>query len=108
LAITRSATVAGRGKVEACICISDLACYIELLQEEEECLVKHAKRLSAAMASAETTAVALNAELYAESRRFEQERQRAYELGVAKAAASARTVLHCSSSSVDSSFSASY
>ena len=108
MAITRSATAAGRGEVEARICVSDLAHYIEFPQEEEERLVEHAKRLTIVVASAETVVVALNAEIYAESHHFEQERQRAYELGVAKAAAAARTGFHCSSLSVGSSSSSSY
>ena len=50
--ITRSATAARRreAEVEARTCVSDLARYIEFLQEEEERLVEHAKILTAAMA----------------------------------------------------------
>jgi hypothetical protein len=110
--ITRSTTVARRRDVEARTSISDLAArYIEFLREEEERLVEHAKRLTTAVAAAEAAAVARNAEIYEESCRFERdrlERQRAFELGVAKGAAAAGAGFHFSSSSVGSSSSASY
>ena len=110
--ITRSAITAQRRNVEARTSISDLVVrYIEFLREEEECLVEHAKRLTTVVAAAEATAVAWNAEIYEESRRFEGgrlERQRAFELGIAKGAAAAGTVFRFSSSSVGSSSSASY
>ena len=42
------------------MCVSDLARYIEVLQEEEERLVEHTKRLTTAVAAAHTDAEARN------------------------------------------------
>ena len=60
--ITRSASAARRreAEVEARTCVSDLARYIDFLQEEEECLVEHAKSLTVAMAAVHTTSEARN------------------------------------------------
>lgn len=98
--------------MEVRTCISDLPRYIEFLREEEECLVKHAKSLMAAMATAHTNAEVRNQEIYEQSGRFEMDRlewQWAFELAsIAEHAAVVGTVLHLSSSSVGSSSSASY
>ena len=97
--------------MEARTCISDLACYIEFLSEEEERLVEHAKSLTAAVAAAHADVEARNQEIYEQSGRFERgrlERQRAFEVSVAEAATAAVTVLQLPSSSVGSSSSASY
>ncbi|KAE8767100.1 hypothetical protein D1007_61584 [Hordeum vulgare] len=67
------------------MCVSDLVCYIEFLLEEEECLVKHAKCITAAMAAAHAAAEARNLEIYKESRHFEMghlERKRMFEVSV--------------------------
>ena len=97
--------------MEARTCVSDLACYIEFLREEEERLVEHAKSLTAAMAAAHADAEERNQEIYEQSDRFEMdclERQWAFEpASVAERAAAAGTVLHLSSSSVGSSSSSS-
>jgi hypothetical protein len=111
--ITRSATAARRreAEVEACTCVSDLARYIEFLQLEEERLVEHAQSLSAIMATAHADAEARNQEIYEDTHRFERgrlERQRVFEVSVAKGAAAAGTVLQLSSLSVGSSSSSSY
>ena len=97
--------------MEACTCGSDLAHYIEFLREEEECLVEHAKSLTIAMAVAHAASEARNQEIYEENHCFERgrlERQRAFEVSVAEAAAAVGTILKLSSSSVGSSSSASY
>ena len=97
--------------MEARTCVSELAHYIEFLQEEEERLVKHAKSLTAAMAVAHAASEARNQEIYEENNRFERgrlERRRSFEVSVAEGAAAAGTVLQLSSSSVGSSTSASY
>ena len=78
---------------------------------KEERLVEHAKSLTAAMAVAHAASEARNQEIYEENHRFERgrlERQRAFEVSVAKGAAAPGTVLQLSSSSVGSSSSASY
>ena len=84
--------------MEARTCVSDLARYIEFLWEEEECLVEHAKSLTAAVAAAHANAEARNQEIYEQSGRFERdrlERQWAFELAsVAERAAAAGTLLH--------------
>ncbi len=92
--------------MEARTCVSDLARYIEFLREEEERLVEHAKSLTAAVAAAHADAEVRNQEIYEQSRRFERrrlERQRAFEVSIAKAATAASTVLWLPSSSVGSS-----
>ena len=98
--------------MDAGTCVSDLACYTEFLrEEEEERLVEHAKRLTAAMVAAHAASEARNQEIYEENHRFERghlERQRALEVSVAEGATAAGTVLKLSSSSVVSSSSASY
>ena len=99
--------------MEARTCVSDLARYIEFLQEEEERLVEHAKSLTAAVAAAHADAEARNQEIYEQSVRFERdrlERQWAFDLAsVAECAAAVGNVLHFSSLSVgSSSSSASY
>ena len=98
--------------MEARTCISDLACYIEFLREEEERLVEHAKSLTAGMATVHAAAEARNQDIYKENHRFERgrlERQRAFEVSVAEAATTADIVLRLPSSSVgSSSSSASY
>ncbi len=89
--------------------LPDLARYTEFLREEEECLVEHAKSLTAAVASAHATSEARNQEIYKENHRFERgrlERQRAFEASVAEAALAAGTALRVPSSSVGSSSSA--
>ena len=111
--ITRSATAARRreGEVEVHTCVSDLACYIEFLWEEEERLVEHAKSLTAAMAAAHAASEARNHEIYEENHRFQRghlEWQRAFKVSVAEGAAAAGTVFQLSSSSVGSSSSASF
>ena len=61
--IIRSATTPRRreAEVETRTCVSDLARYIEFLrEEEEECLVEHAKSLTAAVAAAHADAEARN------------------------------------------------
>ena len=114
VAITRSATAARRREVEveACTCSSDLACYIEFLREDEECLVEHAKSLTAAVAVAHAASEVRNQEIYEENHHFERgrlERQRAFGASVAEAATAVGTVLRLPSSSVgSSSSSASY
>ena len=94
------------------MCISDLAaCYIEFLGEDEELLVKHAKRLTTTVATAEAATVARNVKIYEDTRCFERdrlERQRVFELGVAKGAAAAGAGFCFSSSSVGSFSLASY
>ena len=60
--------------MEARTCVSDLARYIEFLQEEEERLVEHAKSLTAVMAASHTDAEARNQEIYEQSGRFERDR----------------------------------
>ena len=97
--------------MEARTCVSDLARYIEFLQEEEERLIEHAKSLTAAMAAAHAASEARNQEIYEENHRFERgrlERQRAFEVSVAEGVVAAVTILQLSSSSVGSSSSASY
>ena len=92
--------------MEARTCVSNLACYIEFPREEEEHLVEHAKSLTIAMAAAHATSEATNQEIYGENHRFERdllERQRAFEVSVAKAATTAGNVLRLPSSSVGSS-----
>ena len=112
--ITRSATAALRreAEVEDRTCVSELACYIEFLREEEERLVEHAKSLTAAVAVAHADAEARNQERYEQSGRFERDRLErlwAFELvSIAERAAAAGTVLHLSSSQVASSSSAPY
>src|SRR5215216_70540 len=96
--ITHSATTARRREVEVehCTFVSDLARYIEFLREEEERLVEHAKSLTAAVATAHVATEARNEEIYKESRRFERgclERQRAFEVSIAKGATAAGTGL---------------
>ena len=73
--ITRSATAARRreAEVEARTCVSDLACYIEFLREEEERLVEHAKSLTVAVATAHADAEVRNQEIYEQSGRFHRE-----------------------------------
>ena len=73
--ITRFATAARRreAEVEARTCISDLTRYIEFLREEE-CLVEHAKRLTATVPAAHADAEARNQEIYEQSGRFERDR----------------------------------
>ena len=57
--------------MEARTCASDLAHYIEFLQEEEEeRLVEHAKSLTAAVAAAHAASEARNQEIYEENHRF--------------------------------------
>ena len=60
--ITHSTTAAQRreAEVEARMCVSDLARYIELPWEEEERLVEHAKSLTAAVATAHAASEARN------------------------------------------------
>ena len=60
--ITCSATAARRqeAEVDARTCVSDLARYTEFLWEEEECLVEHAKSLTAVMATAHAALEARN------------------------------------------------
>ena len=97
--------------MDARMCLSDLACYIEFLREEEDRLVEHAKSLTATVAAARTNAEARNQEIYEENHRFERgrlERQRGFEVSVAEAATAAGTVLRLPSSSVGSSSSTSY
>ena len=55
--ITCSATTARRqeAEVEACMCVSVLARYIEFLWEEEERLVEHAKSLTATVVATHAT-----------------------------------------------------
>jgi hypothetical protein len=110
--ITHSATAARRreAEVEARTCVNDLVRYNEFLREEE-CLVEHAKSLTAAVAAAHTDAEARNQEIYEQSRRFERghlEWQMAFELGVDKGATATGAGFHFSSWSVGSSSSASY
>ena len=97
--------------MEARTCVSDLACYIEFLREEEERLVEHTKSLTAAVAAAHAASKARKQEIYEENHSFERgrlERQRAFEVRVDEAATAACTVLRLPSSSVGSSSSASY
>ena len=97
--------------MEARTCVSDLACCIEFLREEEERLVEHAKSLTAVVAAAGADAEARNQEIYEENHRFKRGRlewQRAFEASVAEAALAAGTALRFPSSSVGSSSSASY
>ena len=97
--------------MDARTCDSDLARYTEFLREEEERLVEHAKSLTTDVAAAHATSEARNQEIYEENHRFERghlERQRALEARVAEAALAAGTALRLPSSSVGSSFSASY
>ena len=106
--ITRSATAAQRkeAEVDARRCVSDLACYIEFLREEEECLIEHTKSLTATVAAAHAASEARNQEIYEENHCFERgrlERQRAFEVSVAEAATTAGTVLRLLSSLVGSS-----
>ena len=73
--------------MEARTCGSDLARYMEFLQEEEERLVRHAKSLTSAMAAAHSDAEARNQEIYEENQRFERDRleqQRVFEVSVAE------------------------
>ena len=110
--ITCSVTAARRWEVEveARACISNLACYIKFLWEEEERLIEHAKSLTAAVAAAHAASEARNQESYEKNHRFERgrlERQRAFVVSVAEAATTAGTVLRLPSSSVGSSSSAS-
>ena len=110
---TCSATATRRreAEVDARTCVGDLAHYTEFLWQEEERLVEHAKILTAAVAAAHATSEARNQEIYEENHRFERgrlERQRAFEVSGAEAAAAAGTVLRLPSSSVGSSSSASY
>ena len=89
--ITRSAIAARRweGEVDARTCVNDLARYTEFLREEEECLVEHAKSLTAAMAAAHATSEARNREIYHVNHRFvggHLERQKAFEVSVGEAA----------------------
>ena len=110
--ITRSATAARRREAEvyARTCNSDLARYTEFLREEEECLIEHAKSLTATVAATHATSEARNQEIYKENHRFERgrlERQRAFEASVAEATLAAGTASRVPSSSVSSS-SASY
>lgn len=106
--ITRSATAARRreAEVEARTCASDLPRYIEFLRKEEERLIKHAKSLTAAVATGHADAEARNQKIYEQSGRFERdhlERQWVFELAsIAECAAAAGTVLHLSISSVGS------
>ena len=112
--INRCATAARRreAEVEACTCVTDLACYIEFLREKEERLIEHAKSLTTAMAVAHANAEARNQEIYEQSSRFGRgrlERQRVFEMvSIVERATAAGTVLQLSSSSVGSSSSCSY
>ena len=97
--------------MEARTCVSDLACYIEFLREEEDRLVEHAKSFTAVVASAHAASEARNQEIYEENHRFKRgrlERQRAFEVSAAEATTAAGTILRLPSSSVGSSSSASY
>ena len=97
--------------MEAHTCVSDIARYTEFLREEEECLVGHAKRLTAAVAMAQAASEARNQEIYEENHHFERgrlERHRAFEVSVAEAATAAGTVLRFPSSSMGCSSFASY
>ena len=96
--------------MDARTCDSDLACYTEFLQEDEELLVEHAKSLTAAVAAAHAASKTRNQEIYKENHRFERgrlERQRAFEASVAEDALAAGSALRLPSSSVGSSSSAS-
>ena len=112
--ITCFATAARRreAEVDARTCVSDLARYIEFLQEEEERLVEQAKSLTAAVSATHAASEARNQEIYKENHRFERgrlERQRAFEVSVAEGATAAGTALRLPSSLVgSSSSSASY
>ena len=59
--------------MEARTCLSDLARYIEFLQEGEERLIENAKILTTAVATAHTDAEARNQEIYKQSDRFEMD-----------------------------------
>jgi hypothetical protein len=82
--------------------VSELACYINFLGEEEEHQVAHAMKLTAAVAAAVAAAVPQNERIYEVSRRFEKQRQERLR------AAAAGDGCDSSSSSVASSSSASY
>ena len=78
------------------------------LWEEGERLVEHAKSFTATVARAHVAAEARNEEIYEESCHFERghlERQRGFEVGVAKGAAAAGIEFQFSSLSRGSSFS---
>ena len=98
--------------MDACTCVSDLACYTEFLREEQERLVENAKSLTAAVAAPHAASEARNQEIYEENHHFKRgrlERQRAFEVSVVEAATASDTVLRLPSSSVgSSSSSASY
>ena len=59
-------------EVDVGTCVSDLAHYTEFLWEEEECLVGHAKSLTATVATTHATSEARNQEIYEENHRFER------------------------------------
>ena len=84
--ITRAATKARMREVESAkgpppgFCVATLARYIYFLEKEVERQVTHAKKLTDAMDGGEAAAATRNAEIYVESRRFEEgrlERRRA-------------------------------
>ena len=78
--ITRAATKARMREVESAkgpppgFCVATLACYIYFLEKEVERQVTHAKKLIDAVAGGEAVVMARNAEIYAESHRFEEGR----------------------------------
>lgn len=99
-AITCSATAAEAQPLG--FCVIGLARYMNFLYEEEEHQVEHAKRLTAIVATADTTTVEQNEEIHIESLRFEEARQ-----GVRRVVATSEEFVS-SSSSVGSSSSSFY